>query len=922
MAPSEKDNKSELATAKPEMKKDSKKKQEVEEELSEEDQQLKDSLEAIVEKLNAPDVASYDSSLDQLKKYLRESTSSMTAIPKPLVFLQPHYTILTELYDKWTDKKLKSKFADILSILGSSNKKMDALKYRLLSSEADTAEWGHEYVRHLALEIGEEYGERLEKTEATDDLLKLALEIVPFFLEHNGEADAVDLLLEIEGIENLPDYVDKNTYSRVCLYMVSCVPLLAPPDDLAFLKTAYKIYLANNELPQALALAIRLDDEKLISNVFTATEDVSVWRQLGFILARQNSSFKHENQDIQEIISNLKLSEYFKYLVKELNLLDPKVPEDYYKSHLENSRFGESASSVDSAKQNLASNFVNAFINLGYSNDKIITEDENKSYIYKTKGSGMLSTTASIGSIYQWDSSDGLQEADKFLYSNEDEIKAGALLAMGIASNGVHDDVEASFVLLKDYVTSQSKYLRVASIIGLGISFAGSQNEAILELLIPVIADQSTSLEIVSIAALSLGHIFVGTSNGEIASTILQVFLERDLSDFSSKWVKLLSLGLGLLYIGCYDSIEEAVETISAIEHPIAQSLQVLVTVCAFAGTGNVLQIQKLLSLCLSKTEDEEKEESDEEKTEEEKSKSSVDDEDVDMVDAEKKDEDEKKDDSEETKKSEFKKDDNLQAYAVLGVAMIAMGEEIGQDMVLRHFGHLMHYGNPVIRRAVPLAMGLVSASDPQMKVYDTLSRYSHDQDIDVAANAIFSMGVVGAGTNNARLSQLLRQLASYYVKSPDCLFNVRLSQGLLHLGKGTLSLNPFNTDRQILSKVNLASLLTTSVLFLNPKDFVLSDSHYLLYYLSSAIHPRMLVTVDEDLNPVKVNVRVGQAVDTVGQAGKPKTITGWVTQETPVLLSYGERAELENDEYISFASALEGIVILKKNPDYVELES
>ena len=39
------------------------------------------------------------------------------------------------------------------------------------------------------------------------------------------------------------------------------------------------------------------------------------------------------------------------------------------------------------------------------------------------------------------------------------------------------------------------------------------------------------------------------------------------------------------------------------------------------------------------------------------------------------------------------------------------------------------------------------------------------------------------------------------------------------------------------------------------------------------------------------------QAVDVVAQAGKPKSITGFQTHTTPVLLAYGERAELANDE-------------------------
>jgi 26S proteasome regulatory subunit N1 len=98
-----------------------------------------------------------------------------------------------------------------------------------------------------------------------------------------------------------------------------------------------------------------------------------------------------------------------------------------------------------------------------------------------------------------------------------------------------------------------------------------------------------------------------------------------------------------------------------------------------------------------------------------------------------------------------------------------------------------------------------------------------------------------------------------------------------------------------------------------NPKAFILGDHHYLLYYLVTAMHPRFLITVDEELKPLQVSVRVGQAVDVVGQAGRPKTITGWQTQTTPVLLGHGERAELEDEEYICLASVMEGVVVLRK---------
>jgi len=84
----------------------------------------------------------------------------------------------------------------------------------------------------------------------------------------------------------------------------------------------------------------------------------------------------------------------------------------------------------------------------------------------------------------------------------------------------------------------------------------------------------------------------------------------------------------------------------------------------------------------------------------------------------------------------------------------------------------------------MPLALALSSLSNADPAILDVLNKYSHDHDADVALNAIFALGLVGAGTNNARLTTMLRQLAAYYAKNPSHLFLVRISQGLVHLGK------------------------------------------------------------------------------------------------------------------------------------------
>lgn len=107
---------------------------------------------------------------------------------------------------------------------------------------------------------------------------------------------------------------------------------------------------------------------------------------------------------------------------------------------------------------------------------------------------------------------------------------------------------------------------------------------------------------------------------------------------------------------------------------------------------------------------------------------------------------------------------------------MIAFGEDIGQEMSLRTMNHLLQYGEPIIKRTVPLAIGLLRISNPEVTIMDLLTKLSYDTDENVAMSAIFSLGLTGAGTNNSRLAQNLRYLAAYYNGKPDVLFVVRIA--------------------------------------------------------------------------------------------------------------------------------------------------
>lgn len=64
--------------------------------------------------------------------------------------------------------------------------------------------------------------EENDKTQQ-ETLLKLVKEIVPYNMAHNAEHEACDLLMEIERLDMLEDYIDENAYGKVCLYLTRFV---------------------------------------------------------------------------------------------------------------------------------------------------------------------------------------------------------------------------------------------------------------------------------------------------------------------------------------------------------------------------------------------------------------------------------------------------------------------------------------------------------------------------------------------------------------------------------------------------------------------------------------------------------------------------------------------------------------------------
>ncbi|KAJ1917775.1 proteasome regulatory particle base subunit [Mycoemilia scoparia] len=949
-----------------------KKKEEID--LTEDDIKVIQDLERIVGSITK-EVESGNSdlpSLKELKKILLISESSMAEVTKYLKFLKPHYDTLSRLLKTTSNDSNRYALADILSFIGMiyGRDKSDALSYRLLANEKlggktqaiidSIGEYGHEYARHLCVEIKKSHTENLEKEDDAEymvvedsidntKLIDLAKVIAQFFFQKGPELDAIDLLMDVECINDIPNYITTDIYERVCKYMLSCSQAVSLEDSRELLEATYDIYTKFGSSIERIPISLKLNDHDKIVKDFNDCKNDTERKQVAFLLCRQRfdiSQIETDNEVVNDCLRGANISSYFLEVAKHLQILEPKKPSDIYKSN------NDPVIPVSSSKDHLSNVFVSAFVNAGFKEDALgLTKDKvkNQSWL-AAKGKNTISSTASLGMVLMWSnpeiSADILGE---LLSSEHKNIRAGAALALGISNAGTLHEADLTKALLSDIVEdpsigdSSDTQAKQTSILSLGIAYAKTNDEEVTNYLLPFLKTAKKSIKTTAFTSLALGFVHLGSGNAEIISTLLDLLSDLRAEDASQTLVRFTVLGLALVVLGRRDVIiydsksnneddkvadsEGLYVNISNIKEPLKGQVKVLVMACSLAGSGEVLAIQKLLRyINYSESVSENKEPTEAEKDNAAKPSTAAAGTSGEASAAAATGGAPLPGSTSGTKdrsKHQTSQGDLSQCFAVLGVALVSLGEDIGTQMVLRMFDHIMQYGNPLVRRTVPLAIGLVCTSNPKPAVIDVLSKYSHDSDINIAMSAIFAMGLIGAGTNHARLAQLIRQLFSYHHNSKAALFTARIALGMLHMGKGTITINPLHHERFLLSQTAIAGLLVSVLTYTNINDIIFSDADYLLYFMSLAMWPRYLVTVKEDkenngeLVLQRVDVQVGEAVDVVGKAGKHKTIKGFQSHQTPVILAQAERAEIATDEYIPCTKVLEGPVIVYKNPEH-----
>jgi len=237
-----------------------------------------------------------------------------------------------------------------------------------------------------------------------------------------------------------------------------------------------------------------MNDTSKYTEILTECKDLVERKQIGFLLGRQRAALDPSleiEEDLNQIISNTKLSEFFKQLARDLDVLEPKTAEQTLKTHLEERKQNDVA---DSAKENLATTYVNGLVNAAFCKDLLLTVEGGDSWVHKNKDHGMMAAAASLGMLMLWDIDQGLTDIDKYCNVNNEYIVAGAYIGIGIVNSGIKNECDPVYAILHEALENSAarQITKIGALIGLSLTYAGSKRQDLLDDFSPSSSTQAT----------------------------------------------------------------------------------------------------------------------------------------------------------------------------------------------------------------------------------------------------------------------------------------------------------------------------------------------------------------------------------------------------------------------------------------------
>lgn len=198
------------------------------------------------------------------------------------------------------------------------------------------------------------------------------------------------------------------------------------------------MYTKFGKLIEALCCAMKANNVIKINELFNSTTDGYFFiefkivyhvvcsakkLQMALMLGRQQIFLDIDNFALSQLNANGQLHRHFLAFARELDLMTPKTPEEVYKAHLEPTRPFNTQQMKNTPLQNLASSFVNGFVNSGFGTDAFFKNDKSTGeWLGKHKDWAAFSTAATFGLIHHWNV-DSLNNFENHTQSTDTYIK-------------------------------------------------------------------------------------------------------------------------------------------------------------------------------------------------------------------------------------------------------------------------------------------------------------------------------------------------------------------------------------------------------------------------------------------------------------------------------------------------------------------
>jgi hypothetical protein len=148
---------------------------------------------------------------------------------------------------------------------------------------------------------------------------------------------------------------------------------------------------------------------------------------------------------------------------------------------------------------------------------------------------------------------------------------------------------------------------------------------------------------------------------------------------------------------------------------------------------------------------------------------------------------------------------------SMLGLCLLSFGDKFKSKLTFRIQSFLLSSDSVEYSSFAILSTALLFVSNTECPAIDFIIKLSGNDDINTIKNSIFSLGLIGAGTNNTRIKNALKCLANYYKlklednycnkkiiaqednfqffrKVKSIIFLIRISQGMVNSFYCTLS--------------------------------------------------------------------------------------------------------------------------------------